>query len=149
MIEIALGLSITTFTLTISMLIYNYTKNKRIKDNTLKQTREVCKYLKTTLNDVDLSDESEERYEVDLSLQTYFQEKRGDIQHLIEKLREIKTFWLKEDKQANEFGDVLAWTIKEFYLYDCEEEERIRIWTKNIDEFHTKMTKALNKTETG
>ena len=110
----------------------------------LDETHEICRDLKAMLNDVNLSDGSEERYEVDLSLRSYFGDNRQKIQRVAEKLREVRTGFLsRKDKKMNAFGEFLEWTVNEFYRYDYDEEERIRIWSQNVPEFHSKMTKTL------
>ena len=110
----------------------------------LDETHDICRDLKAILNDVNLSDGSEERYEVDLSLRSYFGNNRQKIQRVAEKLRGARTGVLhKRDEKMNAFGEFLEWTVNEFYRYDYEEEERIRIWSQNVPEFHSKMTKTL------
>lgn len=138
-------LSSTAIVITISKLLYDINKSKQENKDIWNRTDVVCKKLKEILNDVDLSEDSEEPYEVDLSLQSYFEESRGEIIDLIKDLRALRTGVLhKTDKRAVAFGNVLEWTIKEFYRADYEEEERIRIWTKNMPEFHSRITELFN-----
>ena len=138
------GLAATAFSITVGKLFYDYRRYKSGKEDALDETHEICRDLKAILNDVNLSDGSEERYEVDLSLRSYFGDNRQKIQRVAEKLREARTgFFSRRDKKMNAFGEFLEWTVNEFYRYDYEEEERIRIWSQNVPEFHSKMTKTL------
>ena len=136
--------AVTAFSITVGKLFYDYRRYKGSKEDALDETHEICRDLKAILNDVNLSDGSEERYEVDLSLRSYFGDNRQKIQRVAEKLREARTgFFSRRDKKMNAFGEFLEWTVNEFYRYDYEEEERIRIWSQNVPEFHSKMTKTL------
>lgn len=140
--SIGIVLSLITF----SYMIHNIIKHKNEDDELAKQSNTICKDLKAILNDVKLYDDSEERYEIDLSLKSYFNDNRTQIQTLVNNLRVARSGFLsKKNKKLNEFGDLLHWTIYDFYRFDYEEDERIRIWSKNIQKFHSKMTNALEQ----
>ena len=149
MIEVYI-LSITAFTITIANLIYIHQKRTQIRKDVIKDINMICMDLKTILNDVELGSDPnnaydpEEAYEVDASLMSYFDDNMAKIQQLIIRLQDVRTGFLsKKDEKLSEFGDLLSWTINVFYRRQYEEDERIRIWSKNIPEFHKKMTKTL------
>ena len=142
----ALGpaLGVAALGVAVGKIFYDRWRSGVNNGDVLDETRDICQDLKAILNDVNLSDGSEERYEVDLSLRSYFGDNRQKIQRVAEKLREARTGVLhKRDKKMNAFGEFLEWTVNEFYRYDYDEEERIRIWSQNVPEFHSKMTKTL------
>ena len=149
MIEVYI-LSIAAFTITITNLIYIHQKRTQIRKDVIKETNMICMALKTILNDVELGNDPknaydpEEAYEVDASLMSYFDNNMEKIQQLIIRLQDVRTGFLsKKDEKLGEFGDLLIWTINVFYRRQYEEDARIRIWSKNIPEFHKKMTKIL------
>ena len=141
---LGIALGVAALAAATGKIFYDRWRSGLDNGDVLGETHEICRDLKAMLNDVNLSDGSEERYEVDLSLRSYFGDNRQKIQRVAEKLRGARTGVLhKRDEKMNAFGEFLEWTVNEFYRYDYEEEERIRIWSQNIPEFHSKMTKTL------
>ena len=145
MIEILWGLSIIAFSITVIKLVYDSQKNKQVKKDLMEETNIICKDIKAILNDVDMDDDSEEIYEVDASLRSYFEDKGQQIQQVIIKLQDVRIgFFAKKDKKMIEWSTLLSWITNDLYRYNYDESERIRILSKNIPEFHTKMTKILS-----
>ncbi len=141
--------SAISITITFAVRKYDSHKNTQMRHGILKEAKTICEDLKAILNDVVPSGDLEEYYDIDSSLHAYFHENQKKIKQLMYELENVKNWHrTKEGKQAKAFVDMLEWITGKFYRYDCDEEERIRIWTKNVQEFHSRMTKILNEIKT-
>lgn len=103
----------------------------------------LCKNLKSILDDVNPNNE-EELYDIDSLLQTYFQENSVEIQRLINEINDRPLYLNVKRIDFKKTTDFLKWLF-EFYAIGQQEEERIRIWSQNIDNFHTRLNESVLK----
>ena len=136
-IEIMYALSISAFTITILSQIRGLAHIRRKRKEMLEDSRIIFGDLEVILNDVN-SNDNEELYEVDLSLKSYFDDNEVKMQDLANRLHERQPWLYPKDQTLPKIGDLLEWLIRDFYYMRQEEEERIRIWSRNIQAFHEK-----------
>ena len=136
-IEIMFALSISAFAITVLSQIRGLVHIRRKRKEMLEDACRIFGDLEVILNDVN-SNDSEELYEVDLSLKSYFDDNEVKMQDLANRLHERQPWLYPKDQILPKIGDLLEWLIRDFYYMRQEEEERIRIWSRNIPEFHEK-----------
>ncbi len=143
--ETALLISITALVVTIVIAIgqiYLKLYSIRKTQNEMKEDALMfCRDLKRILTDFD-KDNEEERYEVDLSLKSYFNDNTVKIRSLSERLSEHQS-WYSKKPELKITSELLEWIIEDFYDNYSDEEERIRIWSQNIPAFHHKYLKSF------
>lgn len=100
-----------------------------------KDAEDVLRDIDRIINDTNAYSD-EEIYEVDLSLKSYFDENRVKIQELANRLQARQPALSFKDPSLPKLGKLLEWVLRDFYHINQEEEERIRIWSQNIQNYH-------------
>ena len=108
------------------------------------EAENVLKDIDRIINDTNVYSE-EEVYEVDLSLKSYFDENRVKIQDLANRLQKRQPALSHKDRSLPKLGALLEWVIRDFYHVDQEEEERIRIWSQNVPNYHQRKNDIIIK----
>ena len=129
------------------MTVFHFTKDifdQRRRNESLRNDAIIlCNDLKSILTGIN-DDDDEEVYEIDLSLETYFDNNAIRIQDIITESRKPQKLFTRKDKKLVALVKLLEWLMNEFHSKVSDEEERIRIWSKNIPEFHAKLSNSLN-----
>ncbi len=103
----------------------------------------LCKELDEIVNSLDTND-VDECYEAELSLRSYFHDNKSEFVDLIYKLKNHRSFFYRKNKSLLKISKLLEWIMNEFYLHEEEEDERIRIWSQNVDTFNHKYLKSFD-----
>lgn len=145
--QLAIGLSIIAIiamvVISVVQIIFKIYNIKKIRDEMLDESEILCRDLKRILTDYDQDDE-EERYEIDLSLISYFKDNSLKLESLARRLTEHQA-WYYRNPHLKQIGELLYWVINEFYDSTSDEEERIRIWSQNIPYFNSKYSDSFHK----
>ena len=132
---IALIISLGMSALVALNMIRMFVNAKDAQRQLRKDAEDVLKNIDRIINDTNTYSD-EEVYEVDLSLKSYFDENRVKIQDLANKLQARQPALSFKDRTLPELGKLLEWVIRDFYHADQDEEERIRIWSQNVPNYH-------------
>ena len=122
--------------------VKNKTKARK-GQNLIRSAKLLCYDLKRILNDFDENNE-EEHYEIELSLHSYFKDNKRHLQKLADELLAVKPWYYSKDEILPKIGFMIKWLQEEFYNEDEEEDERIRVWSKNINIFNSKYDTLFN-----
>ena len=137
MLEMISALSVSAFTIMVLSQVHGFVDTRRRKRQMLEDSSGVFGDLDAIIGDVS-SNGGEELYEVDLSLKSYFDDNEVRMQDLANRLHEGLPWPYPKDQTLSMSGDLLEWLMCDFYRSRREEEERIRIWSRNIRKFHEK-----------
>ena len=118
-------------------------KIKKTQDMLAADAEMLCRDLEAILTDFD-KDNQEELYEIDLSLRSYFNDNSLTLRDLANKLTVRQVWWGSKNEQLIVIGEMLEWLIKDFYDGISDEEERIRVWSQNVPDFHSKYSKSFH-----
>ena len=137
-ILISLILSIFASIIVIFQLINSLLKIRAERKYFYDESKNLTYRLKSILQDCNV-DNSEELYEFDLSLSSYFNDWNNDLLSLSNSIKSHSQPWYyPKDKNLDNVSNLLIWISIEFYHPNDEEDERIRIWSQNISDFNKK-----------
>ncbi len=124
-------------------LMFKFYNIKKERDVMISEAKILCMDLKRILTDCD-KDNEEEIYEIELSLASYFKDNSLRLKLLADKLAESQP-WYYKNSELKYIGKLLDWLISDFYDATSDEEERIRIWSQNVQGFHIRYSQSFHK----
>ena len=128
-----IGLAGLIFAIGIPLSLHVATVYKN-KHDMIRDAKIFCGDIHTILVDFNADNEDEE-YDVDSSLRSYFNNKNTKLQNLADDLRKRNSYFGRTDQTLYSVGELLEWLIRDFYVLNYEEDERIRIWSQNRQHF--------------
>ena len=124
---VALGVSLAVVA---AQIIKIQTNRKQMRND----VNDLLKEMDLILNDIDL-DDKDALYDIDMSLRGYYEKHGSKIEGLVDQLHKSRTLFYRKDKSSRSHGEFLEWLMTKFYESNQEEEERIRVWSKNIPRY--------------
>lgn len=126
-------------------IIVHVIKIRQNKKDMKDDAKKLCNDIYGVLADYN-PDNNEEEYDVELNLRLYFKDKRIEIGKLADKLtKKHSSYFYKTDKNLQNMGKLLIWITSEFYDYEISEEDRIRMWSSQRDDFLSKYKQTFDK----